>query len=224
MRANEPPTEPGKAEPEPSSTQCSSRESGGALEQRSDAELMVQIAAGNEQAFEQLYDRHSARLYGLCLRILGKTTDAQSVLSDVFYEIWQSAGRFDPARGSVRTYLTTLARSRAIDRLRSEATRSAHEKQFHAESAPPEPPVTRGLDPAASMISQETFEQVRRALDELTEPQRKSLEMSYFGGLTHREIADRLQLPLGTVKTHIRIALEKLRREIAPVENEDTLK
>jgi RNA polymerase sigma-70 factor (ECF subfamily) len=193
-----------------------------AAEDAVDAELLAQIAARDEKAFEAFYDRHSPRMYGLCLRILGRPTDAQAVLSDVFYEIWQSAGRFNPIRGSARTYVTTLTRSRAIDRLRADSARSANEKQFRADqglarNAP------ANSDPAATMINRESFEQVQRALSDLTDAQRETLELAYFGGLTHREIAAHLHLPLGTVKTNIRTALARLRDEITPLDTEKNL-
>lgn len=187
-----------------------------------DAELLARIAARDEKSFEAFYDRHSPRLYGLCLRILGRPAEAQAVLSDVFYEIWQSAQRFNPERGSARTYLTTLTRSRAIDRLRAESARNANEKQFRAVQVSARN-VPADADPAATMINQESFEQVRRALGDLTEAQRSAVELAYFGGLTHREIAAQLQLPLGTVKTNIRSAIARLRDEITPIDTEKTL-
>ncbi|MEQ8211870.1 MAG: sigma-70 family RNA polymerase sigma factor [Lacipirellulaceae bacterium] len=181
----------------------------------SDAELMSQVAQGEEAALGELYDRYSGHLYGLCLKILRRPAEAQAVLSDVFYEIWRRADRFNPERGRVRTYFTTLARSRSIDRIRSESTRSTHEAEYSAEAGRLASGPSPVKGPQQTAVENETMSFVHEVLHSLGEDQRACLEAAYFEGLTQQQIADHLQLPLGTVKTHIRTGLEKLRSAVA---------
>lgn len=178
-----------------------------------ESEWMTAISRGDAGAFERLYHRHSPQLYGICLKVLRQPADAQAVLSDVFMDVWKRADRFNPQRGSVRSYLVTLARSRAIDRLRSEGTRHTHERNHQALAASGQP--TPATNPEATAIFGEHQQLVRQAMGSLSGPQRATLEMAYFRGLTHREIADELNIPLGTAKTHIRTALKKLRSTLA---------
>lgn len=181
---------------------------------------MSRLAQRDEASLEELYERHAPRLYSLCLRVLHQPGEAQSVLSDVFHEVWQRAERFNPERGSVRTYLVTLTRCRAIDRLRSETARTANEKRFSAEAPFHQVPESRNPDPSKNLVQDEILDLVRQALEGMPARQRESLELAYFDGLTHQEISERLKLPLGSVKTHIRLGLQKLRRLVLPACNE----
>ena len=182
------------------------------VDERSDEDLFCLVAERDEQAFEALYDRLSPTLYAVCLRITRRPSDAQAVMSDVFLETWEKADRFNPSRGSARTYLITLARSRAIDLIRSDTGRSNRESR--AGQTKDESFRRRQVqsDPAQIAASIEHRELVGMALRELSDVQQAALELAYFEGLTHKEIAVRLHKPLGTVKTHIRQGLGKLRQ------------
>jgi RNA polymerase sigma-70 factor (ECF subfamily) len=178
---------------------------------RSDEVLMQAIQAGDTQAFEELYDRYSPLLYPVCLGILHNACDAQGVLLDLFWELWRSRERFNPERGSVRSYLMTLARSRAIDHLRAGKRYAEHQQElFEARQNYFHQPYADG-QPAAEAMAAEEGELVREALETLTHAQRESLQLAYFDGLTHQQIAERTGTPLGSVKSHIRQGLIKLR-------------
>ena len=188
------------------------------VEQLSDEQLLLAIASGDEACFEEIYDRYSPVLYAVCLRILRRPPDAQIVLSEVFWEVWHRANRFNPNRGKARTYLMTLVRSRAIDRLRSDAGRAARESEASRESQGTHQSVQERDDPARIAIVEENRQLVLKALGDLSDSQRETLHLAYFEGLTHREIADKLDSPLGSVKTHIRQGLIKLRQALRRVE------
>lgn len=170
-----------------------------------DEELLGAVASGDESALAQLYDRYSAILFGLLLRILRDRGEAQDVLQEVFLRTWQRARDFDASRGRVLPWLSMLARSRALDRLRSLGSRSRA-----AAEAAREPGESVG-DGADQAIASENGRRVRRALAEIPEAQREALRLAYFEGLTQAEIAVRLARPLGTVKTQMRLGLTKLR-------------
>lgn len=176
-----------------------------------DEQLMVAIAQGDTNALEMLYDRYSDSLYPISLRILKNASDAQSILLDVFWEVWQRRERFDPNRGTTRSYLVTLVRSRSIDLLRKEKRRAQHEQRTAIER--PAGGADRPLDtqPSQQAMHAEDGELLHRALDCLTPPQRETLHLAYFDGLTHQQIAEKTDLPLGSVKSHIRLGLNKLR-------------
>ncbi|TWT89964.1 ECF RNA polymerase sigma factor SigK [Pseudobythopirellula maris] len=177
----------------------------------SDNRLMAGVCEGQQDALATLYDRHSGMVYGLCLRVLGNTADAEGLVSDVFLEIWRKPHGFDPERGRFRSYLLTMARSRSIDRIRSVTKRSekTHEAgvnhQAFAESQ-------QSLgSPASQAIAEEHGRVIQEALGRLDPEQRTALQMAFYEGLTHREIAERLEAPLGTVKTRIRRGLQRMR-------------
>jgi RNA polymerase sigma-70 factor (ECF subfamily) len=166
------------------------------------------IQSGDSDALGRLYDASSPMLYGLILRVIGNAADAEEVLLDVFAQVWRTAHSFDPVRGGVGRWLLLLTRSRALDRLRSTAGRRQHEysalmEQLEIRSSEP-------LPEEASALSQEQ-RLVRRALSVLPVEQREALELAFFSGLTHTEIANALRVPLGTIKTRIRMAMDKLR-------------
>jgi RNA polymerase sigma-70 factor (ECF subfamily) len=175
--------------------------------QISDVELLHAIKDGDEQALASLYDRYRLILFGLILRILHSQSEAEDVLQEVFLQVWQRASNFEEARGRPFTWLVTLARSRAIDRLRSLGSRdrTANEAGREAE-------VTgETRDAVDDAIRSEQGETVRRALAALPDEQRSTLVLAYFEGLTQTEIAERLGAPLGTVKTRMRSGMIKLR-------------
>jgi RNA polymerase sigma-70 factor (ECF subfamily) len=162
------------------------------------------VAAGNGEALASLYDEAGAVLYSLALRILGNPADAEEVLLEVFEQVWRSARSFDPARSGARRWLTVLAHSRAIDRLRASETKRRVEERVAFSGS-------QELWPEeASMLRQQQL-RIRASLDGLPREQREALELAYFSGLTHAEIAATLRAPLGTIKTRIRMGMDKLR-------------
>jgi len=171
-----------------------------------DAALLAGVAGGDERAFAELYDRYSSILFGLLLRILHSRAEAEDVLQEVCLQIWQQARAFDAARGRPFTWLVTLARSRAIDRLRAVDSRDRAALRA-AEEPPPEAAAGSADEEAARS---EEGEIVRAALAELPEEQRQALLLAYLGGMSQSEIAAARGVPLGTVKTRTRAGLKKL--------------
>lgn len=169
--------------------------------------MLRALARGDESAFARIYDRYSPILLGLLLRILRSRAEAEDVLQEVFLQVWQRAHSFDSERGRAFTWLVTLARSRAIDRLRSVGSRE-RAAQRSAEEAPPESEPAEWADNAA--IRAERAEAVREALAQLPEEQRQVLLLAYLEGMSQSEIAAAKNQPLGTVKTRTRSALRKL--------------
>jgi RNA polymerase sigma-70 factor (ECF subfamily) len=171
----------------------------------SDVELLRGVAGGDEAALGQLYDRYRLILFGLLLRILHSRAESEDCLQEVFIQVWRQANGFDEARGRPFTWLVTMARSRAIDRLRALASRD-RTAQDAARSV-----VEETSDAVTDAIRSEQSAVVRGALDALPEEQRRVLELAYFEGLTQSEIAARLGQPLGTIKTRTRSGMTKLR-------------
>ncbi len=182
-----------------------------------DAELLAAIAGGDQGSFEALYDRYAPLVHAVCLRILRRHADAEAVLSDVFWQVWNQADRYNPNRGSPRTYLMTLSRSRAIDRWRTISAQATRERAAREDVLDDDRGGSND-EPDRRAILGEERQLVRAALGSLSGSQRKALELAYFGGRTHREIAGDLKLPLGTVKTTIRQGLLKLRRALGKCE------
>ena len=175
--------------------------------QAEDESCLRRIASGDQAAAARLYDRHARPLYSLILRILGNETDAEDVLQDVYAQAFRQAARYDSRRGAVAAWLLTIARSRAIDRLRARRTRvEAPAGETTLDEMPDAQP-----DATSTMIDEERSRLVRQALGELPMLQRMAIELAYYEGLSHSEIAQRLEQPLGTVKTRIRLGLLKLR-------------
>lgn len=163
--------------------------------------LLKAVAAGDHAVLGELYDRYAGLAYGLAMRILRDAADAQDVVQEVFVQVWRQAGRYDSARGSPEAWVCTIARTRALDRLRRRAARREG-------VAVPPAPSTR--PPAADEALS-----VRSALRSLSDEQREALELAYFEGLTQSEIALRLGEPLGTVKSRIRTGMMRLREALA---------
>ena len=159
----------------------------------------------------ELYDRHARPIYSLALGILGDATEAEDIVQEVFSQAWKQAARYSATRGAVAAWLMTLARSRAIDRLRAKRARPGEVSDERVAGQ-----LVDAGPPADSLVlSSEQVARVRAALDELPLLQRAAIELAYYEGLTHAEIADRLEQPLGTVKTRIRLAMLKLRDVLA---------
>lgn len=165
--------------------------------------LLRRLAAGDTAALGEFYDLYAGLVNGLALRILRDASDAEDVVQEVFVQAWRQASRFDAERGTPEAWLCTMARTRALDRLRRRVSR----RENREEEAPA---------PTTTPKSAETIA-VRKALEGLSEDQRRALELAYYEGLTQTEIAARLGEPLGTVKTRIRTAMIRLREVLGPL-------
>ncbi len=187
-------------------------EAGGPL--GNDLALMRGIAARDRSALNSLYNKYSSTLLTLCSRLLADRSEAEDLLIDVFWELWNRADRYDPARAAPLTYLVMLCRSRAIDRHRSA---NAVKKMPPGMQISVEAAADKGLDIAdrgervdyADLAEQREI--VRAGVRKLSAPQRQTLELAFFEGLSHTEIAEKTNIPLGTVKSHIRSGLIRLR-------------
>jgi len=175
-----------------------------------DAALMAAMADGNTVALAKLYDRHAGLVFSLCLRVLRDRSAAEETLLDVFHELYRKADRYDPLRGSVLTFLATLARNRAIDRQRTRKHVGMDvglDEALLAQLTPTE--TTEDPLYQASMAEQRLL--VRQAIKRLDASHRQVIELSYFDGLSHSQIAQQTARPLGTVKSHLRMAITRLR-------------
>ena len=172
------------------------------------AALVAQMAQGRQDALARLYDETSAVLNGVLLRILERPEDAEEVLLDVYMKAWKYAGRYTEQRGSVQTWLMTMARNAAIDRIRQ---RRAQPKTQGFELETTAEPESGDATPEQQTAEEERRQRVQRVLRELPPEQREAVELAFFGGFTHAELAERLREPLGTVKSRIRMGLLRLR-------------
>jgi len=182
------------------------------LRDLADEELMQLVQRAEPSAFEVVYDRHSDAAFSLAYRMCGARTLAEDVLQEAFLSIWRSGARYDRRRGSVRTWILGITHHRAIDVLRRGVVQQRHRAG------------EEGLE--EQLVSEERTEveaarraearEVRGALESLPSDQRRTIELAYFGGFTQTEIADMLELPLGTVKGRMRLGLEKLRSQLDP--------
>ena len=182
-----------------------------------DRDLVAGAAGGDERAMAGLYDRYGQVLYAVAYRIVGERADAEEVVLEAFAQAWRDAPRFEAARGSVAGWLTMIARSRALDLVRARSRRDRITTA--AASARPDAPLAMGEvrpDPSAGMDHSERRREVRQALEALSAPQRQAIELAYYEGLSQSEIAERLQEPLGTIKTRIRLGMQKLRDALRP--------
>ena len=175
------------------------------------AALIKSLASGDQSAMTTLYDSTSRLVYGLVLRILNEAPTAEEVLLDVYTQVWRQAAQYDATRGAPLAWLTTIARSRAIDRLRS----GSHERQFKQPLEAAEmSAATAGTSAEDFTVASEMQKLVRAALEMLPPEQREVIELAYYGGLSHSEIAVKLGQPLGTIKTRTRLGMMKLRETL----------
>jgi RNA polymerase sigma-70 factor, ECF subfamily len=184
-----------------------------------DEELLALVVRRYEPALGALYDRYNRMVYAVALRITGDRQTAEEVVQDVFQNVWQTAASFQPGMGLFVSWLMGVTRHRAIDAIRSKRERSRATEQPFIEGwdMPDETSIDRVVD------QRELRETVRQALSELPTPQRQTIELAYYGGLTRAEIATRLGEPLGTVKTRMRLGLMKLRDLLRTLERTDEL-
>jgi RNA polymerase sigma-70 factor, ECF subfamily len=181
-------------------------------ERLADEELMPLVGDCDAEAFEVLYDRHGGAAYSLAYRVVGDRAAAEEVTQEAFISVWRSGARFDSARGSVRSWLLSIVRNRAIDFLRSRAGK-APKLTFDDDSVLEQRPAEERTEEEA--LQRETAAELRGALGKLPGEQSKVIELAYFGGFSHSEIAEVLSLPMGTVKGRMRLGLEKIRGELA---------
>lgn len=184
-----------------------------------DTTLLQRIGAGDERALAALYDRYAGLVFAVCMRILNNHMDAEEALIDTFWRIWDRPHQYDETRGSVAGYLLMLARSRAIDRRRARgagprnASTGVPDELLQQDGAGQTSAADAPLTPFENALGDEQHRRVRDALSRLSDAQREAIELSFFAGLTHAEIARRLDAPLGTIKTRIRQGLIQLRSE-----------
>jgi len=175
-----------------------------------EAHLLSRIAQQDQSALSTLYDRYARVLYSLAFRILGSVEEAEEIVLDVFSQVWKLAGRYDPQRGRVDAWLFMLTRSRSLDRLRSlQRINKAVESSTEAAKIVPQ---TQISDPTEDVLIHERRDRVLSAIQRLPVEQREVIELAYYQGLTHVEIAAKTGKSLGTVKTRIRLGLNKLRQ------------
>lgn len=170
------------------------------------ADLLRRSSLGDEQAFAELYDATSARAYGLALRVLRNPAHAEEVTQEAYLDGWRNSARFDASRGSAIGWLLTIVHRKAVDRVRSTESATARDQTYHREGQP----VAHDATVEAAHSSMEA-KRVRRAVADLTDVQRQAVELAFFGGYTHTEVASLLDLPIGTAKTRIRDGLIRLR-------------
>ncbi len=171
-----------------------------------DEDLISLVETGDAEAFATLYERHSRAAYSLAYRMMGERQASEDLTQDAFIKVWRGAGSYRSERGSVRTWILSIVHNRGIDQLRSHASRRRTQDKIEASAARSQP-----SDAFAETWRNAQREQVREALSTLPEEQLKILELAYFSGYTHVEIADLLGLPLGTVKGRMRLGLKKIR-------------
>lgn len=172
-----------------------------------DATLVSGLLRQDVNAFEQLYDRHSRIVYSLVLRILQQAATAEEVVQDVFLQLWRNAASYDSARGPFVPWLLTMARNRALDHLRLKSERQRRREDFTDEL----PPVASAPDYERELDERRRVERVRALMSGLQPQQKRAIELAYFEGLSHSEIAEKLKEPLGTVKSWIRNGLLRLK-------------
>ena len=179
-----------------------------------DEQLMIDVQQGHQAALSALYDRYVNRVYGMALQKLTNPAEAEDITHDVFVNLWQRSSTFQPAKGSPTSWLLTVAHNRIIDALRRRRRSSeAHEAIARDPVAVSE---TAHEDTAAIAEQNEEAQQVRRALETLPDDQREVINLSYYEGYSQSEISQRIQVPLGTVKSRMRLAMDKLRGELRP--------
>lgn len=188
------------------------------ISEQDDRALIAEIARRDARALERLYERYRTVVYHLAFKVLNSRESADEVVLEVFWQVWRDAERYDVQRGSIGAWLATIARSRAIDALRARRVAPSAEEDADDTPLPTDPT----LDPEVQVGLEQRAELVRTALASLPTDQRTALELSFFTGLSHGEIAEHLHEPLGTVKTRIRSAMVRLRERLRPLLGGDT--
>jgi len=166
-------------------------------------DMRERVVAGDDTALREVYDQYSSFVYGLAVRVIGDTRAAEDVSQEVFVSFWERPAAFDPARGSLRTWLGTLTHRRAVDHVRREEARRRRAER-EAGRAVTEPDVE---EMATALV---TAERVRAALELLPPEQRRAVQLAYFGGKTYRQVAEELGIPEGTAKSRLRLALRRI--------------
>jgi RNA polymerase sigma-70 factor (ECF subfamily) len=176
-----------------------------------DEEVMQLVGGGNPRAFEVLYDRHGGAAFSLAYRMVGNRVTAEDITQEGFLSIWRSRLRYDPARGSVRTWVLGIVHNRAIDALRHGAVHERRREAIEGVEERHEAPERTEVEAAR----REEARSIRSALGALPDEQRRTIELAYFGGFSHSQIAELLDEPIGTVKGRMRLGLDKLRVQLA---------
>jgi RNA polymerase sigma-70 factor (ECF subfamily) len=188
------------------------------LRSLADEDLMQLVQRGDPRAFELVYDRHSGAAFSLAYRMVGRGNVAEDVVQEAFLSIWRSGARYERARGSVRTWVLGIVHHRAIDQLRRS---SVHDKR-RASDEGLEERLESGERTEGEVARREEAASIRSAMDTLPADQSHVIELAYFGGFTHTEIAGILEAPVGTVKGRMRLGLEKLRNQLRTLEMPST--
>jgi RNA polymerase sigma-70 factor, ECF subfamily len=181
------------------------------LRNLADEEMMQLVQAGDPRAFELLYDRHAGAAFSLAYRMVGNRVSAEDITQEAFLSIWRSRLRYDPARGSVRTWVLGIVHNRAIDSLRRSVVHDQRRQTMEGVEERFEARERTDLEAAR----RDEARTVRSALDTLPEDQRRTIELAYFGGFSHSQIAELLNEPIGTVKGRMRLGLDKMRRQLS---------
>ena len=179
----------------------------GAMRNLADEELMQLVHDGDVRAFEVVFDRHATAAFSLAYRMCGRRAAAEDIVQDEFLSLWRSGGGYDPRRGSVRSWVLSVVHNRAIDAMRRLGSKAG--RDVPDEGIANRLPAVERTDAEVERL--DDARQVRTALDELPPDQRRVIELAYFGGFTHAEIAEMLELPPGTVKGRMRLGLNKMR-------------
>jgi RNA polymerase sigma-70 factor, ECF subfamily len=181
------------------------------LRNLADEEVMQLVQSGSPRAFELLYDRHGGAAFSLAYRMIGNRVGAEDITQEAFLSIWRSRLRYDRARGSVRTWVLGIVHNRAIDALRRSLVHDRRRDTLEGVEERHEAKERTDVEAAR----REEARSVRSALDTLPEDQRRTIELAYFGGFSHSQIAELIDEPIGTVKGRMRLGLEKMRRQLA---------
>jgi RNA polymerase sigma-70 factor (ECF subfamily) len=176
-----------------------------------DEEVMQLVGEGDPRAFELVYDRHGGAAFSLAYRMVGQRAVAEEIVQEAFLSIWRSRMRYDPTRGSVRTWVLGIVHNRGIDALRRGAVHDRRRETMEGVEERHEAPERTDVE----AVRRDEARSVRDALETLPEDQRRTIELAYFGGFSHSQIAELLDEPVGTVKGRMRLGLDKLRRQLA---------
>lgn len=177
---------------------------------RTDEELIAALGRGDPEALGLLYDRYRRLAMAVAFRILNDTTAAEDALQDAFLQVWRNNSSFRPDRGSVKSWLLTIVRNASIDRLRGREGRARQDRPIEDM----EYLLGEGDDPFVEAAASMQMEEIQAALRNLPDEQRYAITLAFFNGLTHQEIAERMGIPLGTVKGRMRLGLKKMRQQL----------